>query len=119
MGFQIIDDIIDFQPTEITGKATGGDLRQGIVTLPTMYFYEKGQPEDVSFVKNLVSQPGASDEDIKRAVELIKASGAFEEAYAEAKDFIIRAKELLEDLPESESRTKLLEIADYSLARQK
>ncbi|MEI6044123.1 MAG: polyprenyl synthetase family protein [Chloroflexota bacterium] len=119
MGFQIIDDIIDFKPAAITGKATGGDLRQGIVTLPTMTFFEKGEPTEVEFVKKLVQRQNASEEEISRAVELIGASGAFEIAYEEAKDFILRAKELLNDVPESDSKTRLLEIADYSLAREK
>jgi len=119
MGFQIIDDIIDFQPTELTGKATGGDLRQGIVTLPTMNFFEKGKPEDVEFVKKLVERKEHSEEEVKQAVELIRASGAFDLAYEEAKDFIVRAKELLEEMPESAAKAQLLQIADYSLAREK
>lgn len=119
MGFQIIDDIIDFQPSEITGKATGGDLRQGIVTLPTMYFFEKAQPEDVKFVKQLVEREDARDEEITQAVTLIRASGAFDAAYQEAHDFIIRAKELLDDAPDTEAKARLMEIAEYSLAREK
>lgn len=119
MGFQIIDDVIDFQPSEVTGKATGGDLRQGIVTLPTMYFFEKAQPEDADFVKGLIERRDASDADIKRAVELIRASGAFDAAYAEARDFIVRAKELLADVPTSAASDQLLQIADYALAREK
>ncbi|HEX2911317.1 MAG TPA: polyprenyl synthetase family protein [Chloroflexia bacterium] len=119
MGFQVIDDIIDFYPAEVTGKATGGDLRQGIVTLPTMYFFEKASSEDADFVKGLIERRNASDEEIQRAVDLIRNSGAFDLAFAEARDFIERAKELLVDIPESEARTRLLQIADYALARQK
>lgn len=119
MGFQIIDDIIDFESSEITGKATGGDLRQGIVTLPTMYFFEKASQEDTDFVKGLIERKDASEAEIMRAVELIRSSGAFDLAYAEARDFIVEAKELLEGVPASESRSRLLEIADQSLARQK
>ena len=119
MGFQIIDDIIDFYPSEVTGKATGGDLRQGIVTLPTMYFFDKAAPADADFVKGLIESKDASDDEIKRAVELIRTSGAFEAAYVEAKDFIVRAKELLDDVPGSEARSRMLQIADYALAREK
>lgn len=119
MGFQIIDDIIDFQPSEITGKATGGDLRQGIVTLPTMYYFDKAEPQESQFVKDLVERRDASDEEIKQAVTLIRDSGAFDAAFAEAKDFIVRAKELLDDLIPSETRSRLLQIADYALAREK
>ncbi len=119
MGFQVIDDIIDFHPSEITGKATGGDLRQGIVTLPTMYFFEKASTEDSDFIKGLIERKDASDEEIARAVDLIRSSGAFEAAHQEASDFIIRAKQLLEDMPISDAHTGLLQIADYALAREK
>jgi geranylgeranyl pyrophosphate synthase len=119
MGFQVIDDIIDFQDSQVTGKATGGDLRQGIVTLPTMYFFEQASKEDAAFVRRVVENSNTSDEDIKRAVELIRSSSAFERAYNEAMDFINQAKTLMAEAPECEARDRLLQIADYSLARQK
>jgi len=119
MGFQIIDDIIDFEPAEITGKATGGDLRQGIVTLPTMYFLEKARPEDADFIRGLIERKDADEAEVRRAVELIRASDAFELAYAEANNFIVRAKAVLEEVPAGEFRDRLLEIADQSLARRK
>ena len=119
MGFQIIDDIIDFEPAEITGKATGGDLRQGIMTLPTRYYLETASPEDADFVKGLIERNDAGEAEVRRAVELIRASDAFEKSYAEAHDFINRAKTVLEEIPAGEFRDRLLEIADQSLSRHK
>lgn len=118
MAFQIADDIIDFQPVEVTGKMTGGDLRQGIVTLPTMYFFEMGKLEDIEFVKQLVEHENASDADIERAVNAIRNSGAFSRAYDEAQDFIVRAKELLQDFPPSDAKSAMLRIADFALERK-
>jgi len=40
MAFQIIDDIIDFYDCQQTGKPRGGDLHQGIVTLPVLHVLE-------------------------------------------------------------------------------
>lgn len=119
MGFQIIDDIIDFEPAEITGKATGGDLRQGVMTLPTRYFLETASPQDADFVKGLIESKDASESEVMRAVELIRASDAFEKSYAEANDFISRAKAVLEEVPYGEYRDRLLEIADQSTSRRK
>jgi len=119
MGFQIIDDIIDFQPLNITGKVPGGDLRQGIVTLPTMVFFEKASSENISFVRKLVESGNSSDEDVTRAVELIKESGAFDEAIEVAQDFIQRAKDILSEVEENEAVASLLQIADYALKREK
>ena len=45
MAFQIVDDILDFAGEEATlGKPVGGDLRQGIMTLP-FFYYLQAQPE--------------------------------------------------------------------------
>ncbi len=84
-----------------------------------MYFFERGQPEEVDFVKNLVEKKDPTGEEIKQAVAYIGQSGAFEAAFEEAKDFIVRAKEALEEAPDSEAKTLLLEIAGDSLAREK
>jgi geranylgeranyl pyrophosphate synthase len=119
MGFQIVDDVIDFQSSEVTGKATGGDLRQGIVTLPTMLFFETAAPQDVDFVKKVVQNSDASDADIEKAVELIRDSGVFEVAYSEAQDFIQRAKDCLAGEADNEAVASLLKIADYALVREK
>lgn len=119
IGFQIIDDIIDFKPSEITGKATGGDLREGIVTLPTMYFFERGKPEDVTFVKDVITGKHNDDIAIAHAVELIRHSGAFELAFAEARDYVNRAKDVLNILPDNESTRNLRQIAEFALLREK
>jgi geranylgeranyl pyrophosphate synthase len=118
MAFQIVDDIIDFHPAEVTGKMTGGDLRQGIVTLPTMYFFEMGAPQEVEFVKKLVERTDVSSADVERAVIAIRQSGAFDRAYDEARDFVYRAKELLQDFPDDEAKRSMLRIADFALGRK-
>src|SRR5690606_11492728 len=42
MAFQILDDILDLREgTSSLGKPAGNDLRQGVVTLPTMIFLER------------------------------------------------------------------------------
>jgi geranylgeranyl pyrophosphate synthase len=84
-----------------------------------MYFFERANPADATYVKGVVENSEATDNEIERAVSLIGASGAFETAFDEAKDFILRAKEVLDTVPDSESKSRLLQIADYALQREK
>src|SRR4030066_2508942 len=42
MAFQIVDDALDFNGDEArVGKPVGNDLRQGLITLPTLCYIEK------------------------------------------------------------------------------
>ena len=46
MAFQIIDDILDFTSEQTTmGKPVASDLRQGLITLPVLYYLEN-HPKD-------------------------------------------------------------------------
>jgi geranylgeranyl pyrophosphate synthase len=117
MAFQIVDDILDFTGDEgELGKPIGSDLRQGIITLPTIYFLE-AHPED-KVVARVLSR-GKSDDEIWAAVEMIKGSGAIESSLAEAKDFAARSRDALSILPRNEYRQAMLDLTDFVIERRK
>jgi len=54
MAFQIVDDILDFTgKEEILGKLKGRDLDQGVVTLPTIYFWQENPHHEALRHKSL------------------------------------------------------------------
>jgi len=117
IGFQIVDDILDFTGTEEQlGKPVGSDLRQGTLTLPSFMILEK-YPED-NPVKKLCKNRGGQDE-INRAVVIIKNSTIVKECYDTAQEYCDKAKAALRFLPEIESRTCLEAIADFVMKRNK
>ncbi len=85
MGFQIVDDVLDFQgdPTEL-GKPVAGDLREGIVTLPALY-YLRDHPED-SRVAMVVRGTDANERLVGDVVAAIQESGAISQALDRAGD---------------------------------
>lgn len=118
MAFQIADDVLDFVGTQReVGKPVGSDLRQGIVTLPTIYFYERDERRDS--LAGLFSHNGHSSEDLDRVIDWIRTSPAVPAAHAEARQFADKAKQALQPLPDSTSRSALLELADYVVERTK
>ncbi len=119
MAFQIVDDILDYVGDQTTvGKPVGGDLRQGLITLP-MIFYIESNPHN-SLIHSIIEGKTIHDEtEIQRLVEMVAASDAMTRAQQEAQNFIDRARKCLLELKDSPERDSLLEITQYIVSRKK
>jgi geranylgeranyl pyrophosphate synthase len=117
MGFQIIDDVLDFEGNQsVLGKPVGSDLREGIVTLPVLYFL-RDHPNDDRIAT--VVQNGGDDEMVLQVVEAIRTSGAVSRALDRAQDFVARSQEQLSILPDAGSRATMHALANYTISRQR
>ena len=118
MGFQIVDDVLDFQgdQTEL-GKPVASDLREGIVTLPALY-YLHDHPED-SRVAMVVRGTDANERLVGDVVAAIQESGAISQALDRAGEFVTRSQAALAALPDRPPRDTLHALAEYSLSRRR
>jgi geranylgeranyl pyrophosphate synthase len=98
------------------GKPVGSDLRQGLITLPALY-YQKHHPEDRRFATLGDSRP-PSQVEMDQLVETIGRSEAIQESLAQAHRYIGEAKELLAGLPGNRYRQALLDLTDYVVSRE-
>lgn len=117
MAFQIVDDILDFTGEQATvGKPVASDLRQGLVTLPAIYFTENNpeNPEMVSVLNGEYSNDGS----MTRLVEAIRASGSIKLALEEAREYVTRGLNVLAGLPDGIERQALVELGEYIVDRQ-
>ncbi len=118
MAFQIIDDVLDFAgDEEQMGKPVASDLRQGIVTLPALYFLSGGNNSGV--VVQVLNGTRRDEPAVRAAVDAIRASGALEAAIAEARRFSRRGQEALKVLPDNPHRQILFELADFVVERNR
>lgn len=117
MSFQITDDILDFVSTnKILGKPSGGDLKQGNVTLPTLYamaFPEIKEKIVTSFQNNSITE-----ESLQSILQLIRSSGAIEKATNLSNLYLKKAEKELLQLPSCSAQESLLEIAN-SIGKRK
>jgi geranylgeranyl pyrophosphate synthase len=118
MAFQIIDDILDYCGNQsVIGKPLGGDLKQGLFTLPILHFM-KQNPNDKR-IKDIQSGKCTNNEETTcQLVAEIATSSAIEKSIDEAKRFVDRAQECLLQLPDSFERTELIQIATFTCDRQ-
>lgn len=116
MAFQIVDDVLDFVGDERKlGKPVGGDLRQRIITLPTLWALEH-YPEDRT-IRDVFESEDDAEEAVRRAVEMIVASPAIDYSMGVARAFCEQARGAVLTLPDTPHRRALLDIADYVVAR--
>ncbi|HLS08284.1 heptaprenyl diphosphate synthase component II [Lentibacillus sp.] len=113
MSYQIIDDILDFTATETElGKPAGNDLLQGNVTLPVLFAME-----DKTFNKLLndtFSDPDdATAIDMKPLVAKLKETDAIPKSYRVSDQYLQKALNELEVIPDHKAKRTLQSIANY------
>ena len=119
VAFQLIDDVIDILSDE-SGKTPGTDLRAGVPTLPTLLL--RAQQDTDPKAKELVEIIDAGLEDdaqLARAVELLRAHPALEQAYQTARQWADEAVLALVPLPDSPVKNALRVFAEAVVERQK
>jgi len=116
MAFQIVDDALDFigMPDQI-GKPVGSDLRQGLFTLPAIY-YAEAHPNDPD-LKALLNGNARDPGTISRVVAAVRTSGAVDETLREARVFVAQGQLALERLPPSPYAAALSAVAHYIVDR--
>ena len=118
MGFQIVDDILDFTGEEATlGKPVGSDLRQGLVTLPTIIFSEL-HPENPAIQTLIDGSQTLRDEQAVQLVNVIRHSNAIELSFNEANQFVNRGLSSLLNQPQKKERQALEELAKFIIERK-
>jgi octaprenyl-diphosphate synthase len=118
IAFQLIDDAIDYaSDTETMGKGVGDDFRDGKVTLPVILAYARSGEEDRRFWREAMEGSRAGDEDLARAIRLLRASGALDDTIARARTYAQRAIDALGPFPGGKAKAALVEAAEFAVAR--
>lgn len=117
MAFQIVDDILDFTGEQATvGKPVASDLRQGIITLPAIYFFEKTNDKNILEMFSNGVKPSSAQMEV--LIKAIRESGAIEKALLEARNFIAQGREILACQPDSLEKKALENLIDYIVDRK-
>ena len=110
MGFQIVDDILDFTSDEKhLGKPPGQDLRQGKVTLPVLVLLERKKAH--SLLKEAFATK--DEQKLRQIFGMVRDESIIKECYQIASRLCLQAKESLPSLSPSSTLRSLRELADY------
>jgi len=119
VAFQLIDDVIDILSDE-SGKTPGTDLRAGVPTLPTLLLRAQAATDpSAQELVEIIDAGLEEDAQLAKAVELLRAHPALEEAYQTAKQWADDAVLALAPLPDSPVKDALRVFAEAVVERQK
>lgn len=118
LAFQLADDALDYGgSSETLGKNAGDDFREGKATLPLLLAVARTRGREDAFWERTINKGERTEDDFRRARELITETGALASTLDAAGDYADAAKASLKVLPASAWRDALERLADFAVSR--
>ncbi|MGE0874183.1 MAG: polyprenyl synthetase family protein [Burkholderiales bacterium] len=116
--FQLVDDVLDYSGDAATiGKCLGDDLAEGKPTLPLIRAMRAGTATQSAAVRRAIIDGGRDD--FPAVIDAVRATGALDYARQAAARESRVAQDALAALPDSAARQCLLELASFSVTRDR
>ena len=119
IAFQIKDDIFDYYTSDVLGKPTGNDMKEGKLTLPSLYVLNALQDESMIALALKIRALEATDEEIAQFIEYVKSNGGIEYATKVMKGYRDKAIEVLPSTASQDLKDALTAYIDYVIERKK
>ncbi len=118
IAFQIMDDLLDYEKTSVTGKPTGTDLKEKKVTLPLIYLLDKADNSEKKKLMHLIKRKNKNPETLKFIRDAVYNSGGIDYCRKRMEEYKTKAINLLHEFPENEAREALEQIIEFTVMRK-
>jgi geranylgeranyl diphosphate synthase type I len=120
IGFQIWDDYLDISSNIKTlGKDIGNDIRNGKKTLIAVHSLNNATGEEKKAIDKVFGNTQATFQQIEEIYDIFEKIGSIEYGKNKAIYHIKKAKNAIEILNETEAKKILLNLANYTISREK
>jgi octaprenyl-diphosphate synthase len=118
LAFQIKDDLLDFDPDNLTGKPAQNDLKEQKLSLPVIYTLQKVNFMEKRKLLSYVKNHGSDKKKMKVIIDRIRSVNGF--GYAEARmiEFRDKALGILSEFPDSEYKNSLEKLVSFTTDRK-
>jgi octaprenyl-diphosphate synthase len=118
MAFQIKDDLFDYLSSNVIGKPVGIDIKEQKMTLPLIHTLKIASETERKYFFNTIKRYNNDQKRVKELIAFVKSSGGLDYAIQVMKDFQQKAKDILDEFPDSEVRKSLHMMLDYVIERK-
>ncbi len=116
--FQLIDDALDYSGnSENLGKSTGDDFYDGKITLPVIISFEEANENEKYIWKEIFQKKVRNKKDLSTANNLIEKHKSIEKTMHLANKYGNKAKKDLSLFSDTPIKKGLINLVDFSLAR--
>jgi octaprenyl-diphosphate synthase len=118
IAFQIMDDVLDYMASKMAiGKNIGDDFKESKVTLPIILAYQMSGEEERIFWNRVIKQKNQEDRDFEIALKIFEKYKIIDKCLLIAEEFIQLAQNNINIAPDSEIKTALIEVLNFSVSR--
>ncbi len=118
MAFQIKDDLFDYGDDAI-GKPVGIDIKEKKMTLPLIHALSKASWLEKRRIIGIVRSESDKVGKVKEVIDFVRKSGGIEYATSVMTRYYQEALAMLQDFPESNYRTSLANLVQFTIERSK
>lgn len=118
MAFQIKDDLFDYLSSNVIGKPVGIDIKEQKMTLPLIYVLSKSPEQQRKYYFDTIKRHNNNSKRVKELIEYVKLTGGLDYAVGVMNDYLKKAKDILNEFPDSEAKTALHNLLDYVVERK-
>jgi octaprenyl-diphosphate synthase len=119
VAFQIKDDLLDYTGNGLTGKREGNDIKEKKITLPLIHALREAGPLERRHILRLLRNRRKGRSEIREVIGFVRKYRGLEYAESKMKEYSDRAIRILDDYPDSETRSALIEFVIFSTLRGK
>lgn len=119
IAFQIRDDLFDYQKNGLVGKPMGNDIKEKKLTLPLIYSLENCDKAQKRKILRMISRQRKKSNTLDNIILFVKDRGGIEYSTDKMNDFRDKALLILSGFPDSEAKSSLKALVNYSIDRKK
>lgn len=119
IAFQIKDDLFDYDDASKTGKPSGIDIKERKMTLPLIYALTQATKKEKRDIIYIIKNQNEDPKKVGEVIQFVIRYNGMEYAKQKMNEYKLQALNSINDFKESEYKTSLIKLIEYTVEREK